>query len=268
MTETVLISPEIFSLGDFAFRFKSRDQRLLDDARKLYSSTRSDGDYQLFDLDAVESRVIQSQYASIFHSLVTSAYRHHNGHLYVDGCALVTENSELVLLAGASRAGKTTLTVAAVQKLGWKIVAEDLILIAPSLDRIVSVVHPLSLRAGAQQLIAEATGLPCLTLYLDRWLAPHGMFHTDPCRPPKFVHAILIGSDCENSTFRTARVGSNEFLRALLPLSNALSLDNGASLLGSCIERSHSSIISGGTVRDRLTFLAELNTYDSVEKAM
>ena len=80
MTDTVLISPEIFSLGDFAFRLASRSQELLDDARKLYASNNSNGQHQLFDLDRVEARVIQSQYATIFHSLITDVYRYHDGH--------------------------------------------------------------------------------------------------------------------------------------------------------------------------------------------
>jgi hypothetical protein len=267
VTDTVLISPEIFSLGDFTFRLTSRNQQRLDEARKLYASTSSAASYQLFDLDNVEARVVPSQYATIFHALITDAYRHHQGLIYVDGCALVTTGSQLVFLAGASRAGKTTLTVAAAQKLGWKIVSEDLVLLDPAFGRIVPVVHPLSLRPGAQQLIAEATGLPPLSLYLDRWLACHDMFYTGPSSPPRFAHSILIDSAPNDAPFSASSLRSHELLRALLPLSNALSLDDGTNSLNACIEQSSCSIICGGTVGERLAFLTELDSHAAPELA-
>lgn len=185
----------------------------------------------------------------------------------MDGCALVTKGSQLVFLAGASRAGKTTMTVAAAQKLGWKIISEDLILIDPALSRIVSVVHPLSLRPGAQQLIAEATGLPPVSLYLDRWLACPDMFYIGPAGQPRFAHSILIDSAPNGAPFSAASLRSHEFLRALLPLSNALNVDDGTNSLNACIEQSSCSIIGGGTVGERLAFLTELDSRATPELA-
>lgn len=260
VTDTLLTSPETFWLGDFAFRLASRSRQLLDDARRLYSGTVCDGQHRVFDLDRIEARVIESQYATIFHSLITEAYRYHDGHLYIDACALLTDRRELVLLAGASHAGKTTLTVAAAQKLGWKIVSEDLVLIAPSLNRIVPFVHPLSIRPSAPLMIADATGLPPVSLYLDRWLHCHEMFYTGACVTPQFSCAILLNSDSHQSGFSSTSIQPHELIRELLPLSNALNMDNGTELLYSGLEKAQCSIIRGGTVRQRLEFLAELRS--------
>lgn len=260
MSDTILISPETFALGDFVFRFTSRHQEVLDGARKLYRSTCSNSNYRLFDLDSIEARIVASDPATIFHSLITDAYRYHDGHLYIDGCAFMTNRSELVLLAGASHAGKTTLTVAAAGKLGWKIISEDLVLIDSSLTHIVPFVHPLSLRVGAQDLIMEATGIPPSGLYLDRWLVCPDMFYTGAPVPPKFSLTILIQSDAESSAPSLTLSSAHEFLRALLPLSNALHMDNGLRLLHSCIDMGPCYIMRGGSVGERLALLAKLTS--------
>lgn len=257
MTETAHISPETFALGNFAFRLKSRSQAVLDGARKLYLSTCSDSQYHVFDLDLVVQDTDEER-ANRLRALTTDAYRYHSGHLYIDGCALVTEHSELVLLAGASHAGKTTLTVATVEKLGWKILSEDLVLIEPSLAGVVPFTNPLSVRPGSLKLIADATGMTPPNLYLDRWLARDEMFYAGPLRKPKFNHSIILHADSDNQTFRNSTATPHEFLRRLLPLSNALHLDNGLDLLGHCLDESQCSIVYGGTVKDRLELLKEL----------
>lgn len=298
MAETIHISPETFALGNYAFRLQSRNQWALDGARKLYLSTSSSAQYQVFDLDAgivcdedadwqrgdhntkrdlhrnldrdLDDPMVQqlrNARANRLRALTTDAYRHHAGHLYLDGCALITDRSELVLLAGASHAGKTTLTVAAVAKLGWKVLSEDLILIEPSLDAIVPLVNPLSVRPGALNLIQEATGMEPPNLYLDRWLAHDDMFYAGPAREPKFARAIIIQSgnspgmrDLESPTLRHESVSSHQFLRNLLPLSNAVHLGNGVDSLSKCIGESPCSVVYGGTVKERLILLKELMT--------
>lgn len=252
------VSAETFALGDFNFRFVSSDRAVLDGARKLYASTAQRAGCKLFDLDSIESRVNPADPATIFHALITEAYQYHDGHLYIDGCVFFTGDSELILIAGASHVGKTTLTVAAAQRLGWKICSEDLVLIDSHLSRIVPIVHPLSLRIGALELIEEATGIQPPGLYLNRWLNCRDMFHTAAMKP-EFSRAILIASnEPDSGAFCVTAADSHEFVRALLSLSNALYMDSGLEMLSSCVGNGQCYVVNGGSVRQRLDLLAKL----------
>jgi hypothetical protein len=164
----------------------------------------------------------------------------------------------LVLLAGASHAGKTTLSVAVARKLGWKLLSEDLVVIDPSLRRIVPFIHPLSLRPGAQELVAEATGLRPMSLYLERWLACQNLFYKGENVSPRFSLSILIERDVINPILSLTVASSCEFLRALLPLSNALHIDNGPGKLKSSFDTGQCYILRNGSVAERLEILADL----------
>jgi len=252
---TTHISPETFKLGDFPFRFSSSNIELLDQARSMYLSIQmpSSSEPLVFDLDAVEARIIANEQATVFHTLITQAYRHHLGHIYMDGCVFVTPDKKLVLLVGVSHSGKTTMTFAAVRQLGWKILAEDRVIINPTNNHIVRFVHPLSIREGTQELIEEATGLPPLELYLNRWLADTNMFYSDAdIDQAKFSVSILLEGGGPNIPFRVTNASMGEFLRALLPMSNALHVDEGPECLASFIEQSKYHVVTAGTVGQRL----------------
>lgn len=186
----------------------------------------------------------------IFKSVFEDFSKSHTAMVYLHGSVLENSAGELVLLAGLSFAGKTTTSAAAVASGKFKVYAEDLTYFSDD-GLPVPLPFPLRLRTGAPLLINEAVG--CGLAASDLWLcAPK--FYTQNKTPRAIKQAVLLlPGDAQNAEL--AVISAQAFIRPLLPLTNAIRLDNGIETLNRALSGADCISVKGGTVAQRLALL-------------
>ncbi len=246
------IADQVFKLGLFQFKLSSSTPKELDLMVQAFQAATSLRCDQVINTDDCIGLIPP---VHPIEAVIARAFRFHDNTLYVEGCVFVTPQNKKVLLMGLSHAGKTTLTAAVAIGLKWKIVTEDIVFIDSRTHNIISFVRPLSLRPGARQLILEA-GATLPPLEEDRWLIDHQLF-VNQAVASEFDYCVLLTRDQTNTSDFSA-VPTTKLLRTILPMSNALHIDNGPDLLNLCLEHSQCFIMQNGTVKDRLIFLSQI----------
>ncbi len=246
---------QLFELGLFRFKLSSSDPEelhLLQQAFQPILQAPSVSYDQIINTDDCRGLIPP---VHPIEAVIARAFRFHDGSLYVEGCVFVTPQNKRILLMGLSQAGKTTLTTAAAIVLKWKIVTEDIVFVDSRTHEVIPFVRPLSLRPGASQLILEA-GATLPPLKENRWLIDHELFSNQPVTA-KFDYCVLLERDETNLT-DFSNVPNTKLLRMILPMSNALHIDDGPNLLNQCLGQSQCFIMRNGNVKDRLNFLSQI----------
>lgn len=188
------------------------------------------------------------------------AQQHHTqfcpNQLAIEAALLVTPAGTPVWLSGGTQAGKSTLTVALALGLGWKVISEDFVYV----DRgnPVPVVVPLSLRAGAPDLIRCATGQFPEPLVEHRWFIRPSIFETRPLFKNDPLALCLTLNANSGSSMKISEIPWTRYIRSILPLSNAQRNPGGVEQLSNLFEKARCLLIENGTVADRLEFLSKL----------
>lgn len=180
----------------------------------------------------------------------------------LDAAALVAPASDsqspLVLLAGVSGAGKTTLTVSMAVLHDWKVLAEDITFIDIESAAVYPVRHPFSMRPSWRETISEATDTLLPPYLVDDWYFDRNVF-SNAVVAGNFSLLVKLEPPHSATPLSVTAVSPGEYLRQILPLGNVLRLPSGAvDILANAFAHADCHIIQGGTVSERAEALLAL----------
>lgn len=197
-----------FVLGNFVFRVSTRRTDVLEAARQLLmplssapqSSAGAEWSCDVIDLDkdiqsSCPNRPGTSDCVAIVDHIFATALEQQQPCLWLDAAALTTNDDRLVLLAGASGAGKTTLALSLAMACGWKVLSEDITLVDTGTGRIIPLARPFRLRPDSQARITEATTEKPTPLVLGRWFFDRGLFSQEQRKLTASVAVLLRPAD-------------------------------------------------------------------------
>ncbi len=277
---SVTLSPEIRCLGKYLFQLGSQDslfsQAVYDafvpfESSWAYKRYLANSDLHLTSPDAINIDRLKEQYeaqpqelpvlAYVIWCVVDRALSHHiqfyPNDLALEAALLITPKGVPVWLSGGTQTGKTTLVVALALGFNWKIVSEDVVFIDQGEP--VPAVAPLSLRPKAPDLINAATGIMPQPLAGTRWLIRHDLFQTDklPTRTPVAVHLSLTAANV-HSDLNVHEIAWTQYVRTVLPISNAPKVANGIDRLIKVFEGGSCLLLQNGNLEMRLNALSNL----------
>lgn len=215
---------------------------------------------QLFDEGYVSSTPTIAQLAcDTVLAFMGKAMSEHASCAWIDAASLLPPEGDLVLLAGPSEAGKTTLSLAMHLAHGWRALAEDITLIELTSRQIIPFARPSSLRPGCAEMIHRATGHRPEPLLLGEWFFAKQMFVHERL-PAKFAAAVRLEPATENACepISLRAVPAADYLRSLLPLSNSLRLTSAVNLLHDAIADARCFVLRGGTLEERMDLLLDI----------
>lgn len=187
--------------------------------------------------------------------VLMEAYQN-RGNMWIDAAVLVSADGKVVLLCGASEAGKSTLT-AAFAAAGWKLTTEDVAIICRD-GKIPPLVRPISLRDGTADRIAQQTGTQ-LKVFDDRWYYDESAFLEQDFYMPLDLVILLEGvKPDEPGQLNLKMVSAEQMTRELLPCSNALRIDQGIEFLHDLLVPSPCYLMRGGTISERMLAVSSL----------
>jgi len=186
--------------------------------------------------------------------LITKVLHEIEGYVWIDATALVINGGRLCLIAGASGTGKTTLTLALALKHACRIVCEDITLIDSQRKKVLPLAIPLHLRPGTERRVMDVVDFEAASfLRLGGWAFRADLYYTQPL-DATFSTAIcfLPPGNGIFGQLEARRISSAEFLRALLPISNALRTPGGPDFLNKILADTTCMKIEGGTLEERV----------------
>lgn len=258
----------IYILGSHVYKLKSENSDLLAVLDKLLPAYKNHENTQeeVFDLDG--PLAIRGLDKSLFAkddplialvSLLDRALADHAGYLWIDASTMLTPQGQLVLIAGPSHSGKTTLTLAMALAHAWKILAEDITLIDLQTGLLVPFARPLSLRPDTTEKIKQATGLDAGSFILEGWLSNKDWYSLQPVQADFHLAIDLAVTDKSSSeSLKIKQVPIGEFSRNLITHSNALRYDNGVKILSESFDHARLYLLSEGSPKDRIKSILEL----------
>jgi len=106
-------------------------------------------------------------------------------------------------------------------------------------------------------MLAAAFGIELPQLYLNKWVVDHSLFHRNPISP-QFDFAVQLQRQHGGEQMKVTTVTPAEFLRSILPLSNALRMLGGVETVGHSLINGTCSVIQEGNLTERLNYFQEL----------
>jgi hypothetical protein len=189
--------------------------------------------------------------------IVRRALNYHQSFLWFDAATLVSPSGKVVLIAGPSHSGKSTASTALAFGFGWKLLAEDVSLVDPKSKQVKTFASPISLRSGSLERIKKATGVLPGPVVGNEWV-PINNHLNDKVIDFKIDLAIALAvtDPSLDEPMKVESVKAQTFIHSLLPLCNAIHLDNGIDLLDEGLKNSICLRIAGGGLAERLEYIA------------
>lgn len=261
-----------YILGTYIYQLKSENQDLLAVLDQLLPTYKSNENFEqsseveVIDLDGPlairgldETLFAKDEPVMALISLLDRALADHAGYLWIDASALTTPDGKLVLISGPSHSGKTTLTLAMALAHGWKILAEDIVLIDVESGYLAPFARPLSLRPDTTEKVRQATGHDAGAFVLDGWLGNQSWYNLEPIKAKFYMAVDLTVTDKNSSeSLQIKPVSNGEFLRSLMTHSNVLRYDKGVNVLSQAFETSKLYLLSKGSLQDRIQTILKL----------
>lgn len=259
----------IYSLGSRLYKLHSTDKTLLDLLDKLlpkYDPLSQSVDAESVNLDdplqirgLTQTVTAAENPSNALAYVIDRALADHGGFLWIDASAMLTPKGELVLIAGPSHSGKTSLSLCLALAHNWKIVAEDIVLIDRQTQVLTPFARPLTLRPDTAKKIQAAVGINPETFSHCGWTASASWYNLQS-RQAKFDFCLDLAVTDHKSTagLRTQVATSGELIRSLISHSNALRYENGVSTLSHCLETSKCCFLNQGTLPDRIKYVLSL----------
>lgn len=239
----------IYKLGLIEFTVAHEDDQFIQDLEILLPKQ---NDEQATDVIEVPSQAVHD-----LRSLQNYVLAMHENLLWFDAGCLITPNGKRVLIAGRSSAGKSTTTMALALAYNWKVIAEDILLIDTSQDRLITFGAPFSLKPGTADLLQDCIGMIPDPILDDEW-SPMGDLGSYGPNDAKFDIAIIFGDRTLGKPVEVRSVTPAEYLRKILAISNLLRVDGATEKFLEYINSCHCVEIDNGTLRERLNVMLEL----------
>jgi hypothetical protein len=264
-------------LGRWRFRLRSRHEEflhmvsrmLLPIAQTLNASEEDHQNATIVDLD-MPVKTFSGQMVNLssiepaasLAYLVEQGLKFHAGLLWMEAAVMLDGKGRLVLLAGGSYAGKTTLSLALHLALGWKIVSEDSTMFDISSNCVVPFARPLALRPDSLAKIVAATGVKPIGTLCDEYYFDAAMYYREPV-PPEFACALLLTplTGDRVSTLSMENISQATYVRRLLPLSNLIRFSKGLESITRSLEAGACYVLAGGELKDRIKVMQRLASH-------
>jgi hypothetical protein len=247
-TPTSIISSNVFRSGRCSFRLLSENPKLLELFSSIFTAVSSDNDCHRDSLNII----LEGRPKTCLRKIANEVMRGHEGHIYLESTVLQDPQGRLLLLAGGTRMGKSTLAVALLTRPNWKLVSEDHAFLDNDVTRLLTLLLPIRLRRGSVPLISAAVthGLP--KLFLGGYFYDRARCVESEIVKARFDACILLRGEPGSSDFRFSELDPFAFSRALLSLSNALHFDGGPDALFAAISNGRCWELAGGSLNERL----------------
>ncbi len=274
----ICLSPQIYAIGKYLFQLSSEDLEFLkavadsfvpfDQSWARQRCLTDPGFSPLPDAINID-RLCQRFHARpwdvpvlgfVLWCIMDRAVEHHiqfyPNDVALEAALLITPTGTPVWLSGSTQAGKTTLVVALAVGLNWKIVSEDFVFINEG--KPVPLVAPLSLRPAAPAIIEAATGIRP-PVAGNRWFIRPDLFYTEdmPSALPVAIHLSLTKANVDLK-LNLRHVAWTEYLRTVLPVSNAPKVTGGIDRLAKAFENGRCMVLKDGNLRSRLAAMSDL----------
>lgn len=256
-------------LGKFRFKLKSENTADRNSLERLFQpgGESYEPDAVLLDLDKPRtgdsqfSLALSHDISETVRSIIAISVNAHTGCLWLHGTLLQDERQQTILLAGKAHAGKTTVTLALAYLFGYKIVADDFVLIDLENEAVVPFAAPARIREGTRALINELAKREVIKASDEPWMPLVPLMSNQDC-PAKFnaiFYLSYINSQVVNPVSQSA-ISVSDFLRMMARNSNLLktnSLDRAVRLFNGC----SAYTIEGGGLRDRVELIDRLTSH-------
>jgi hypothetical protein len=244
-----LDSKKTFALGSFKFKLADEANHI----ETLFLEARQSDDAPIELLDNQGG----------VRGIVNVALKRHENCIWLDAGVLVAPNGKRVMFAGASSAGKSTLTTALAFGHGWKIIAEDVALIDIESDRFVVFASPLSMKAGTVDRLAKVLGKAPGPLFFNEWI-PLGDLAatTDPDATIDFAFIMQPLTPGSPGQLNLQPISHKSVLTKLMPISNILRLNGAMEKMEHYLSQGKCFQLSGGQLNERLDLVIELSKND------
>jgi hypothetical protein len=260
-----------FALGRFVFQLRSADRQFLDAVSRMLPRTESankpDTAAQIIDLDAPfvsadlkTVDLIGQGPAIAIGCIMDKALRFHEEDVWFDAALIENDEGQLVVLAGASHSGKTTLALAMNMAAGWKLVSEDMILIDAGARKVIPFARPLGLRAGTVERIRAATNRTPETRHLlDCWYFDPEAYDLKPPRDAIAAALVLapLNAD-EPGDLTLTKISVGECIRKFLPMSNLIHRPEALDVLDALLADARCFVVQGGDLKSRVEWLSKV----------
>lgn len=219
---------------------------------------------ELENLDVLLPAGSQSDYLQIpdgvvydLRSLQNFILEKHRGLIWLDAGCLINKSGKKLLIVGISGAGKSTTTMALALGYGWKVIAEDILLIDLNSDRLITFGAPFSLKPGTFQLLKDNVGAVPAPIFGEEW-APLGDLASYETNPAHFEFAIVFGATAKPALpLSVKQVSTGIYLRQILSISNILRLKGASEKMFEYLDGALCFTITGGSLRERLDHILE-----------
>ncbi|MBX9688861.1 MAG: hypothetical protein K2X27_19285 [Candidatus Obscuribacterales bacterium] len=181
--------------------------------------------------------------------LVETARDSHSKNMYLHSSTLV-KGKRCIMLVGPSFGGKTTLTTALALTRNWKVLSEDLSIFDESEAHVIPYCIPLSIREGGWRLLQNLSDWKQIQLVKNRWLASVESFSQERGRAPSELW--FLKSSLPDAQFKIEELGTGEFLRTIVHLTNALYAPKHMEIISSVLENAKLKTIENGSLEQRL----------------
>jgi hypothetical protein len=202
--------------------------------------------------------------------VINEALRHHEDLLWIDASCLKTNDNKLVLIAGDSMSGKTTISLAFAGLENWKILAEDIALIDFDNNQILNFARPLSLREGSLDRIKRIKSFNFSKPLLNNWYYDPFLYLNEP-ESLNIELAVLLSKTLKEEgtpikgkhqpppSLQVTRLEPESFVRALLPISNLLHKPQSLALkLSQCLKNATCLELCHGELDERMQAISKL----------
>jgi hypothetical protein len=262
-----------FRLGDFVFRLRCSDWELLHAMTRMLPSThnspdfRMDAPFHVIDLNAPadlgDGKVVDLRRESpslVLSFIMNTALRYHEQFFWMEAATLIDQAERLTMLCGGTHSGKTTMALALHLLLGMKVVSEDLTIIDPADNEILSFARPLSLREGSFERIHTATNIfPDKQYMHGEWYFESSMYDYRH-RPlqPRLIVFLKPLINAHAGPFEVCEMDPAALLKQLLPLSNLIRRSGDLDALHKAIEGAQCFSMQGGELSERVNWFQSL----------
>ncbi len=247
------LNKTLFSLGRTVFFAQNCDPSFEQDLKILLPRYSQSGAHEITPL------AIETDGTNDLRALLNVVLEDHAGCVWIDAGCLIAPSGAKILLSGFSGAGKSTTTMALALGYGWKVLAEDLLLIDVQEKKVLSFASPFSLKRGTLELLQDCLGRTPEPILQGEWLPLNDMAADGEYEANFDLTVLLEPAKPDAATgLRLLSMHPTAYLRKLIRISNILRIDRATEVISEAIEKSECFTFIGGTLQERVDTIREL----------
>jgi hypothetical protein len=190
-------------------------------------------------------------------TIISNLLAEHSHCLWFDAACLLSPEAKKLLIVGGSGSGKSTSAMALVFGHGWKVFCEDIALIDPNTDELLSFPSPFSLKEGTLDHLRTASKIEPESVILNEWIPMPSSLVAETCAAT-FDVVIRLDAARNDIPLECKELSAGDFMRVILPNSNLIHHDEGFEKTMQYIKNARCYRLTGGTLLERIEKIFEL----------